>query len=188
MSDPARPESAGQAALAELTSVIRNVTEQLSGFRRRALAAESRLRELEQAAAAAEQATRAQAARAAALESTVAETKHQAARIEALEHELAHARADRTRVEELEQELAGARSHRARVEELERELEAAQRASEAALNAPAQPAAAGGVAYDLLEAENAALRERLGEAVERTRVIGARVRFLRQQLGNGVEK
>jgi len=53
VSAPARPESAGHAALTELTSVIGHVTEQLAGFRRRALAAESRVRELELVTAAA---------------------------------------------------------------------------------------------------------------------------------------
>lgn len=125
MSDPARPERTGHAALTELTSVIRHVTEQLAGFRRRALAAEARLRELERSAAAAEEANRARVSRQAAVELAVTE---------------------------------------------------------------ASGRAAGAVATELLVAENAALRERLGEAVERTRLIGERVRFLRQQLGNGVEK
>lgn len=171
MFDPARPESAGHAALTELASVIRNVTEQLSGFRRRALAAESRVRELEQSASALDDANRARLSRVAELESAVAEAGERAARIEALERE-----------------LAAARQHQSRVAELERELAEAQRASEVALQVPVVVAAAGGTAQTAMEAENAALRERLGEAVERTRVIGERVRFLRQQLGNGVEK
>lgn len=172
MSDPARPESAGHAALTELASVIRNVTEQLAGFRRRALAAESRLRELEQTAAAAEQAARAQAERTAALEAAAAAVGDQTARIVALE-----------------QERGEAEGHRARIVELERSLAEAQQATEAALaTPPLRTVSSGAAARSALEAENAALRDRLGEAVERTRVIGERVRFLRQQLGNGVEK
>jgi len=154
VSDPARPESAGHAALTELASVIRNVTEQLAGFRRRALAAESRVRELEQAAATAEQSARALAARSESLEAAMAE----------------------------------ARKHAARVHELEGALVEAQKASEAALQVPVRSPAGGGPAAKALVAENEALRERLGEAVERTRVIAERVRFLRQQLGNGGDK
>jgi predicted nucleic acid-binding Zn-ribbon protein len=175
VSDPARPESAGHAALTELASVIRNVTEQLAGFRRRALAAESRLRELEQTATAAAEATRMQASRAAALELAVAEARVQAGRIDALERELAEARVHRTRVAELERALA----------EAEQAAEAALAKASAEVPASAR---GGGETNSALQAENAALRERLGEAVERTRVIGERVRFLRQQLGNGVEK
>lgn len=160
MSDPARPESAGHAALTELTSVIRHVTEQLAGFRRRALAAESRVRDLELAAAAAESA------------SAEAISRLQATRAAALDDALAEARQHATRVDELEQALAEA-----------------QRASEVALAVPATVRAdAGGGSSEALLAENAALRERLGEAVERTRVIAERVRFLRQQLGNGGDK
>jgi len=175
VSDPARPESAGHAALRELAAVIRNVTEQLAGFRRRALAAESRARELEHAAVAAEQASRAQLALTAQVESLVAQASGQAQRIEALERELREALL-----------------HRARVAELERALAEAQQASEDVLTKVLAPAvvtsAAGGATTSAMEAENVALRERLGEAVERTRVIGERVRFLRQQLGNGGDK
>lgn len=172
MSDPARPESAGHAALTELASVIRHVTEQLAGFRRRALAAEARIRELEQTVAASEATVRAETARVAAFESAVAVAKQEQAE----------------RIETLQRDLDEARRQRARVEELERELAEAQRASEAALSTPAMTVASGETTNEALEAENAALRERLGEAVERTRIIGERVRFLRQQLGNGVEK
>ena len=47
VSDPARPESSGRTALLELETVIRHVTEQLSGYRRRALSAEAQVRDLE---------------------------------------------------------------------------------------------------------------------------------------------
>lgn len=51
MSGHAQAESAGRAAFAELETVVRHITEQLAGFRRRALAAEARVRELEQSLA-----------------------------------------------------------------------------------------------------------------------------------------
>ncbi len=63
MSDPDRPELAGRAAFEELESVVRNVTEQLTGYRRRALSSEAQLRDLEPVAARA--AIDAEAARAA---------------------------------------------------------------------------------------------------------------------------
>jgi hypothetical protein len=170
VSDPARPESAGHAALTELSSVIRHVTEQLAGFRRRALAAEARVRELEQSAADAAQAAQAAMDRAAALEAAVAEAPAQAARITALEHALVEAR-----------------QHHGRAAALELALDEAPRSSGTAPTAGPEAAGSGSQA-GALAAENAALRERLGEAVERTRVIGERVRFLRQQLGTGVEK
>ncbi len=47
MSDPARPDSAGRSALLELETVIRHVSEQLAGYRRRALSAEAQVKELE---------------------------------------------------------------------------------------------------------------------------------------------
>jgi hypothetical protein len=54
VSDRAQAEFAGKAAFAELETVVHHITEQLTGFRRRALAAESRVRELEQALASAQ--------------------------------------------------------------------------------------------------------------------------------------
>lgn len=47
MSDSARPE---KAAFKELESLVRHLGEELSGFRRRALQAESRLKEIDTAA------------------------------------------------------------------------------------------------------------------------------------------
>jgi HrpA-like RNA helicase len=164
------------------------VTEQLAGFRRRALAAELRARELEQAVAAAEQAARASTSQAGALDAARAESRAQAARLEALEQQLAAAKAAPARIEALEQQLAEAKAYPARIEALEQALAEAQQASEAALRGAARPAEGANPSNRVLKAENAALRERLGEAVERTRVIAERVRFLRQQLGNGVEK
>jgi predicted nucleic acid-binding Zn-ribbon protein len=51
MSDIARPEV---AAFRELEGLVRALTEEMAAFRRRALSAESRLRELEESAAAGE--------------------------------------------------------------------------------------------------------------------------------------
>ncbi len=153
MSDPVRPESAGRAAFLDLENVVRNVTDQLAGFRRRALAAEAQLRDLERATA-----------RVAELERVAEDSRR---RTQALERALAEA------------EQATAR--------------AVAEAAAAVVAAPAAGAAITASAVDArdelaLSAENAELRERLQEAAERTRLISERVRFLRQQLGNGGDK
>ncbi len=181
MSDPARPESEGRAAFGELQSVIRNVTEQLAGFRRRALAAEARLRDAEVSAATALSAADSQRARVSALEAALAEVRKEAVRASVLEGELAAARREAARAEELERALAEAH---ASVDA------AAQAAVEAGTSVPDVEArvSADRGGDDALAAENAALRERLSEAVERTRLIAERVRFLRQQLANGEGK
>lgn len=49
MSDPARPDL---AAVEELATLVRHLADELASFRRRALVAEARVRELEEAAAA----------------------------------------------------------------------------------------------------------------------------------------
>ncbi len=78
MSDPARPESSGRSALLELEAVIRHVTEQLAGYRRRALSAEAQVRDLEMVTSrAAEMARAAESAsrRIAALEKALADAE-----------------------------------------------------------------------------------------------------------------
>lgn len=151
MSDPARPESAGRLALVELETVVRHVTEQLAGYRRRALSAESQVKEMEIATSRAADLARA-------------------------------AEAARTRIDALERALAEAESSTAA---------AVQASAAAAATVSALRAEQGGApsqADKALLAENVALRDRLAEAAERTRQISERVRFLRQQIGNGGEK
>jgi chromosome segregation ATPase len=167
VSDPERPESAGHTAFVELEAVIRNVTDQLAVFRRRALSAESQVRELDQVTAHAAELTK------------VADTA-------------------RRRIAELEQALAEAEKATAQAEAAasaavtQAEAAAAAVAKNQAAAASVVPgtADAGGAltADSELAAENAMLRERLVEAAERTRQISERVRFLRQQIGNGSEK
>jgi regulator of replication initiation timing len=154
VSDPVRPESAGRAAFLDLETVVRNVTDQLAGFRRRALAAEAQLRDLDRATA-----------RVAELEQAAQEAR---LRAQALERALAEA------------EQATARA-----------VAEAAAAAVAAVSAPVPSATIPG--SDMREdaalvAENAELRDRLQEAAERTRLISERVRFLRQQLGNGGDR
>jgi len=47
MSDSVRPDSAESRAFHELATLVRHLGDELAGFRRRALTAEARLRELE---------------------------------------------------------------------------------------------------------------------------------------------
>ena len=170
--DPAPRETLGRIALAELESVIRNVTDQLAVFRRRALAAEAQVREQESTL----QALREAADRA----------KHATAEVVELRRTLAASQQEAARVGGLEAALREAREAAARGEELE-----------AALAVVAAPTGEGGADDDAprsprqitdLAAENATLRERLHEALDRTRVIADRVRFLRQQLDHGGER
>lgn len=157
MSDHDRPESAGRTAFVELEAVVRNVTEQLSGYRRRALSAEAQVRDLEIVSARA---------------SADAES----------------ARAAQTRIEELERALSSAEQATG---EATAAAARATRESEAAAEALAaqvrQRNAQGPTSEEVL-AENAALRERLADASDRTRQIAERVHFVRQQLGTGGEK
>lgn len=69
-----------------------------------------------------------------------------------------------------------------RVRDLEAQVAAAERAS-AASRAPAEGAPPDPEALARLERENLELRDRLGQAAERTRQLLDRARFLRQQQG-----
>jgi peptidoglycan hydrolase CwlO-like protein len=159
VSDPARPETAGRSAFVELEAVIRNVTDQLAVFRRRALSAESQVRELDQVTAHAAELAK------------VADTARR--RIAELEHALSEA------------EAVASQAQAASAEAMAK----AAAAAAAAASAPPTPKSASQHSADSeLAAENAALRERLDEAAERTRQISERVRFLRQQIGNGSDK
>ena len=166
MSDPVRPETAGRTAFVELEAVVRNVSDQLAGFRRRALSAESQVRELDQVTAHAAELAK------------VGETA-------------------RRRIAELEQALAEAENAATQAETSAAAAVAqAEAAASVATHRAATAVAASGlggsqpasVADAELAAENAMLRERLVEAAERTRHISERVRFLRQQIGNGGDK
>jgi len=166
VSDPVRPETAGRTAFVELEAVVRNVSDQLAGFRRRALSAESQVRELDQVTAHAAELAK------------VGETA-------------------RRRIAELEQALAEAENAATQAETSAAAAVAqAEAAASVATHRAATAVAASGlggsqpasVADAELAAENAMLRERLVEAAERTRHISERVRFLRQQIGNGGDK
>lgn len=164
MSDPAPSESPGRAAFEELAATIRHVSDQLASYRRRALTAEGRVRDLE--------AVRDQ------LAARVARSDEQLARTSAL----------------LERSDAAAEQWRQQAAAAERRREEVEAKVNTVLPTPA-----GGAMLTstprltvldaaALEAENKALHARLSEARERSRTIGERVRFLRQQMSNGVEK
>jgi len=145
-----RPET---IAFRELDSLVRNLSDQLAGYRRRALAAESRTRELEQ---------------------LVAER----------DGTLIEVRADGLRSTQARALLE------AKVRELEAKAEVARAEllrAQAAFAAAAEAATPNAVESELAR-ENARLRARLAEAGERTTQLGERVRFLRQQVGQGAER
>jgi len=145
-----RPET---IAFSELDTLVRNLSDQLAGYRRRALSAESRTRELEQVVA--ERDGTLIEVRADGLRSTQAR-----ALLEAKVREL-EAKADVARAELLR--------------------------AQAAFAAAAEAATPNAVESELAR-ENARLRARLAEAGERTTQLGERVRFLRQQVGQGAER
>lgn len=175
MFDPAPRETIGRLALSELESVIRNVTDQLAVFRRRALAAEAQVRDHQGTLQ--------------ALREAMERAQRESAGAAELRRALAEAQREAARVAGLEAALREAREAAARVQELEATLAAAERAPrpQATADGMGTPGADGRSAAELA-AENASLRERLQEALERTRVIGDRVRFLRQQIDQGGER
>ena len=151
-----RPEL---AAFRELDTLVRNLTDQLAGYRRRALAAESRARELEQSADAVRQGA-----------STAQD------RVESLSDDLSAAH-EQVRMQRLE--LAAAK---ATIEELNEAVASAAAEVAAAGGRPVSPTERASVK------ENAELRRRLDLAGVRTRELSERLRFLRQQLATVPEK
>ena len=140
-------------AFRELDTLVRNLSDQLAGYRRRALSAESRSRELEQ---------------------LVAER----------DGTLIEVRADGLRSTQARALLE------AKVRELEAKAEVAQAEVvrvRAAFAAAAEAATPQAVDSELAR-ENERLRARLSEAGEKTAQLGERVRFLRQQIGQGAER
>ncbi|MCC6243763.1 MAG: hypothetical protein IT353_13045 [Gemmatimonadaceae bacterium] len=158
-----RPEV---VAFRELDTLVRGLTDQLAGYRRRALAAETRARELERAV----EATR--------LELTAATAARSDAEVAS--------RAALTALPAAPESLA----------ELEKERALQEAAAEAAAEAARQQAdGADGTdgdqplrRTDPLAIENERLKSRLAEARDRTAQLGDRVRFLRQQLMQGAER
>jgi hypothetical protein len=145
-----RPEI---AAFRELDTLVRNLSDQLAGFRRRALAAEARSRELEQILA--------------GMTGKLDEVRQQAEDTQqSRDAALVQART-------LEAQLAVARGEVQRVQAAFAEV--AARASPEAMDQE-------------LAKENERLRARLQDAREKTTQLTERVRFLRQQVGQGAER
>ncbi|HEY0930083.1 MAG TPA: hypothetical protein VGE27_09210 [Gemmatimonas sp.] len=141
------------AAFRELDTLVRNLSEQLAAYRRRALSSEQRMRELEQ------QLT----ANAGALQELRSQT-------EGLRSARDEARAD---AERLGRELATTAGELGEV-----------KAAYAVVAAKSTPE---GFDQELAR-ENEQLRTRLTDARDRTAQLGERVRFLRQQIGQGAER
>jgi glutamate dehydrogenase/leucine dehydrogenase len=145
-----RPET---VAFRELDTLVRNLTDQLAGYRRRALSGESRTRALEQLVA--------------ERDGTLIEV-----RADGLRSAQARALLE-ARVRELE-----ARAELARAEVLR---------VQTAFAAAAEAATPQAVENELAR-ENERLRARLLEAGDKMAQLGERVRFLRQQIGQGAER
>lgn len=142
------------AAFRELDSLVRNLTEQLADYRRRALIGEARVRDLE---------------------SHVSELR---VSVDAVHREL-----DVT-IDARDQALTAVREATAGLKSATAEiarLQAAAAARAAAAENAVPPSA------EVL-AENEQLRNRVAEAKIRAAQLTDRVRFLRQQIGQGVEK
>ena len=152
-----RPEV---AAFQELDTLVRKLTDQLAGYRRRAMSSEVRARELE--------------AQLNATHVALTDTRSElSAASESREHALAAAR----------EATAAAKLARAALSELE------QTAAANGASSDAHPAGdLAGVSVGDLAAENARLRARLVDARERTAQLAERVRFLRQQLTQGADR
>ncbi len=152
-----RPEV---AAFRELDTLVRKLTDQLSGYRRRAMSSEVRSRELE--------------SQLEAVQSVLAETRSElSAASESREHALAAAR----------EATAAAKLARAALSELEQTAAA----NGARSDAPAAGDLAG-LSFGDIASENARLRARLVDARERTAQLAERVRFLRQQLTQSADR
>jgi hypothetical protein len=140
-------------AFRELDTLVRNLSDQLAGYRRRALSAELRTRELEQLVA--------------ERDGTLIEV-----RADGLRSNQARALLE-AKVRELEARADFAKAEVVRVQ--------------AAFAAAAEAATPQAVDSELAR-ENERLRARLSEAGEKMTQLGERVRFLRQQVGQGAER
>lgn len=156
-----RPDT---AAFRELDAIVRKLTDQLAGYRRRALSAELRTRDLEQEVG--------------ALQAAIADKRAEAAQAsEAREHALAAAR----------EASATAKAAQAALAELQRTAAAAPAAAVVTATTYSVEVASAEPAGEL-HVENERLRARLAEARDRTAQLADRVRFLRQQMLQGADK
>ncbi len=143
-------------AFRELDTLVRNLSDQLAGYRRRALSAESRVRELE--------------ATGDELRSAASTAQDRA---EVLSFELDE------RTEALRIAREAANSARAMVHDLSQAAAEAAKVGEGIQPSQSERA---------LARDNAELRRRLEEASAKTRELGDRLRFLRQQLATVPDK
>ncbi len=154
-----RPEV---TAFRELDALVRNLSDQLAGYRRRAMTSEARVRQLDlMLASARDSIGTAQAQQAVSQQA-----------LSALEAKLV--RAESATRESEAQRVSSVRS-------------AAAQVAEARASAAATVGAAPASDADLIR-ENAELRALLAAARERTTQLVERVRFLRQQIAQGADK
>ncbi|MEO7362371.1 MAG: hypothetical protein ABI120_18715 [Gemmatimonadaceae bacterium] len=155
------------AAFRELDTLVRNLSDQLAGYRRRALAAESRVRELEQG-----------------LDEMGAAASRAQDRAESVTEQLTAA------VESLRVEREAASAARAQVQQITKTATAASERAAAAEQAvvASEESAPLPPAHRAVVRENEDLKRRLDEASTRAKELGERLRFLRQQLATVPEK
>ncbi len=160
-------------AFRELDALVRNLSDQLGGYRRRALSAESRAKDLQHAADAFD-------AQLGDLRTNVVLAN--AARDAAI--------ADATEVVTREIALNDAMQQVVRARDTAESMLTKRRVADAASAAIAAATAPGDAspAELLLMQENARLRARLTDARDRTAQMVERVRFLRQQMSTGTER
>jgi len=165
-------------AFRELDTLVRNLTDQLAGYRRRALSAESRARELEHALGELQ----------VALESARSDV---ATATEARDHALAAAR-ESAAIARTTRDALAALERRAASDVSGQGVSGSGEAGPGETVRPTTPIAAADDAASVgardVAAENERLRARLAEARDRTAHLADRVRFLRQQLVHGAER
>ncbi len=157
-------------AFRELDTLVRNLSDQLAGYRRRALSAEARVKELQHEVD--------------GFDTRLGDVRTEMGVAHAV-RDVAIANATEIEARDIALKDAVLRATRARdvAEAMLAERQAADVASVAAIaNGEASPA------ETALFTENARLRVRLTEARDRTAQMVERVRFLRQQMTAGAER
>lgn len=169
-----RPEV---AAFRELDTLVRNLTDQLASYRKRALAAEGRTRELERTVDGLRSTL--EEARTAILTAEEARDEARASAREASANE-------RTAQALLARAVATPAGGSSVVAESSAPDDARGDAGEPPMDAPALELT-NALTHEVVQ-ENEQLRAKLGEARERTTQLVHRVRFLRQQMAQGAER
>ena len=157
----------------ELETLVRNLGDQLAGYRRRAMAGEVKAKELQSM-----------------VDVSLAELNELRAEVELTQaaRDASHAREQHASLREasLREALSTADRGRSQAESALAQFHSDRAAAAAA--AAAVPPQAATLAETALTEENERLRARLVEARERTAQLVERLKFLRQQMSHGAER